>query len=237
MFARNEIRVFRADLTGEPGRRLPQLLSLLSDEERARHARFLRERDAGLFALGRAMLRLILGRCVGVAPRALSFESGPFGKPRLAPAHRSPLRFNASHSGDIVLVAFAVEREIGVDIETIRPLDDLDGLVRSAFSAQERSGIFAAADRLASFYAAWTRKEAVVKALGVGLSFPLDAFDIEVDPARAPALLHSRDASLSVADWVMHALPPTPGCASALAAERAADSAVVFEEWTGADLG
>jgi 4'-phosphopantetheinyl transferase len=229
MFPRNEIHVWRADISGME--RWPQsVMSALSEEERARHARFLQERDARRFALGRAMLRVALGRRLGVPPQSLRFESGPFGKPRLAPEREAPFRFNVAHSGDVVLVAVALDREVGIDVEAIRPIDDLDSLVRATFSEREQRGISAAPDRLASFFATWTRKEAVVKALGQGLSFPLDAFDVDVNPLSPPALLHSRDAALRVGDWMMHGLPQTPGYASALAAERATSSVVVFEE-------
>lgn len=232
MFPENEVHVFRAEKLAQPGQWLSDAMSVLSDEESARAARFLRQDDAALFALCRAMLRIVLGQYVGAAPRTLSFENGPFGKPHLSPAHRAPFRFNATHSGGVAMVAVTAGCEVGIDVEAVRPIDDLDALARSTFSAREQHGIFAAADRIAAFFATWARKEAVVKALGLGLSFPLDAFDVESDPASPPAILGSREPSFSPAGWTMHELPPKPGFASALAVENAADSKVVFEEWT-----
>lgn len=234
MFPPNEVRVWRARVGRQPAGWLPLATGTLSEEERARQARFVRERDAELFALGRAMLRRVLAASMDVAPRAVTFEAGPFGKPRLAAAHRAPFRFNPTHSGDLAVVAITVGREVGVDVEAVRPLKDLEGLVRATFSAREQRDILAApeAGRLASFFAAWARKEAVVKALGHGLRFPLDAFDVEVSPEAPPALLASREAALVPSAWIMHALPPMAGYASALAVERAMNSAVTCEEWT-----
>jgi 4'-phosphopantetheinyl transferase len=232
MFPEREVHIFRVDRRAQPARWRADAMAILSEEERARTARFFREDDAMLFALCRATLRILLGRNVGAAPEALAFESGPFGKPFLSSAQGTQLRFNVSHSGGVALIAVALGREVGVDVEAVRPIDDLDGLVRSTFSARERAAIFAAPDRAAAFFATWARKEAVVKALGLGLSFPLDAFDVEADAASPAAILESRASSLEPARWLMHELPPTRGFASALAVERVADSHVVFEEWT-----
>lgn len=232
MFPREEIHVFRAEVAGQPQNWRREILSILTDEERARHARFLREEDASLFALCRGMLRLVLARRLGASPRALSFEKGPFGKPRLADARHAALRFNVTHSGGVALVALAVEREVGVDIEAVRPIEDLEDLARSTFSELEWQAIAAAPDKTAVFFAIWARKEAVVKALGLGLSLPLDVFDVEPRPAAPGALLASRDAALSASRWIMHELPPMHGYASALAVERAPRSRVVLEDWT-----
>lgn len=232
MFPREDIHVFRAEVAAQPRGWRPEILSVLTDEERARHARFLREEDAAMFALCRGMLRFVLARGLGAAPQALAFENGPFGKPRLADARHAHVRFNVSHSGGVVLVALAVEREIGVDIEAVRPIDDLAELARSTFSMSEWRAIASAPDETSAFFATWARKEAVVKAVGLGLSLPLDAFDVEPSPAAPAALLASRDAALTASDWLMHELPPMRGYASALAAETAPRSRIVLEDWT-----
>jgi 4'-phosphopantetheinyl transferase len=241
LFSRDEIHVWSVSVS-RAARRLPLIISALSHEECDRHAKFVREEDATLFAVGRALLRFVLGSYVGVSPRSLSLREGPFGKPVLARSHRAPFRFNLTHSGDIAMCAITVEREVGIDVEAIRPVYDLEALVRSAFSDSEQRAIFSIreSERLNAFFATWCRKEAVIKALGRGLSFPLDAFDVEVAPAAPPVLLASRDPLLNISRWTMSDLPQVQGYASALAVEGAVGSVVIFREWSTvalADVG
>lgn len=228
---RPDIRIWRATLDAQLEGWLPAALALLSDDERARHARYVREQDGRLFALARSMARVVLGRCLGVPPRSIGFEAGPHGKPHLSPRHRSPCRFNVTHSGSVAMIAVTVEREVGIDIEVLRPVDRLEALVRATFSDAEQRGILAAPDRHAAFFATWTRKEAVIKALGHGLRFPLAAFDVSVDPDARPVLLASRDAGLTAANWTLHPLPAITGYACALAVEREAGTVLQCREW------
>ena len=228
---RHEVHVWHAGLSTQAEGWLGVAMATLSEDERARHARYIRSEDASLFVLARAMLRDVLGHYAGVPAEMLSFDLGPFGKPGLAPSHQLPFRFNVTHSNGVAMVAVTMERDVGIDLEAIRPVHELEALVERTFSVAEQRGILAAPDRLAAFFATWARKEAVVKALGRGIGFPLDAFDVEVGPDAAPAILASRDVVLRGSDWIMHDLPKVAGFASALAVERADDSTVVFREW------
>jgi 4'-phosphopantetheinyl transferase len=154
--------------------------ALLSDDEKARGLRFVTAALRHRFVAGRARLRSLLGAHLGLDPRALVFVQNAFGKPRLA--DRPSVHFSLSHSGDRAVLAVSEQREIGIDIECVRPLDHLD-LAQRYFHPNEVSAIEAvkAADeqRLA-FYRIWTLKEAVVKAIGKGLSIPLDTFDVSI---------------------------------------------------------
>lgn len=145
---------------------------LLSDDERDRASRFIHATKRARFVAGRAFLRLLLAREVGEAPEALRFRYGPNGKPAL---DGSRVDFNLAHSGALAVAAVAPGGGgVGVDIERVRPLDDLEGTVRVAFTPAEAAPLLALAEpaRLRAFYEAWTRKEAVLKALGLGLGQP-----------------------------------------------------------------
>ncbi len=157
---------------------------LLSDDEKARGLRFVTAALRHRFVAGRARLRSLLGGHVGRDPRGLVFAENAFGKPRLAD-HPST-HFSLSHSGDLAVLAVSDQREIGIDIERVRPLEHLD-LARRYFHPGEVAAIEAvtAPDaQLLAFFRVWTLKEAVVKAIGKGLSIPLDTF--EVSSATSP---------------------------------------------------
>ena len=131
------------------------------------------------------------------------------------------LDFNLSHSKDLVVYAFARSVRIGIDVEWIHPLDDMKDLVAINFSAQEREAwaTLDPAQRERAFFECWTRKEAFVKAIGEGLSHPLDAFDVSLRPDEPPALLRLEQAPEDLPRWSLYALDPAVGYASSLAIE------------------
>lgn len=154
--------------------------ALLSDGEKARGRAFVTASLRHRFVAGRARLRSLLGEHLGLDPRTLAFAENAFGKPRLA-AHPS-VHFSLSHSGDRAVLAVCELREIGIDIERVRPLDHLD-LARRYFHPSEVAAIESARppeEQLLAFFRIWTLKEAIVKAIGRGLSIPLDTFDVSV---------------------------------------------------------
>lgn len=146
--------------------------TLLVPGERERALRFRFDRDRRLFMLGRMMLRRILGATLGISPADVPLHAGRHGKPELVPRSDGPIvHFNLSHSDGLALYAVSREGPIGVDVERIRPMDDLDGVAALVMSPRERAAFTGLddAERLAFFHAAWTRKEAYLKAIGDGL--------------------------------------------------------------------
>jgi 4'-phosphopantetheinyl transferase len=154
--------------------------ALLSEDEKARGRSFVTTSLRHRFAAGRARLRTLLGEHLGLDPRTLVFVQNAFGKPRLAD-HPS-LHFSLSHSGDQAVLAVSEQREVGIDIERVRPLDHLD-LARRYFHPNEVAtidGVRPPQEQLLTFFRIWTLKEAVVKAIGKGLSIPLDTFEVSI---------------------------------------------------------
>ena len=152
------------------------LSEIISSDERERAERFHFERDRKRFVAARVFLRRILGTSLGVEPQRVSFQYGPFGKPALGGEFKdSSLRFNVSHSHRCAIYAVTHGREVGVDLEFIRPLDDLLNLADRNFSVAENNVLrsLPEQDRRNGFFDCWTRKEAFLKATGDGLSFPL----------------------------------------------------------------
>lgn len=200
--------------------------AVLSRDERARAQRFACVRDTRRFIVARARLRQFLGSLLSLQPAAIEFSYGPNGKPALAARHRTRLRFNVAHSGDVAVFVAAMGREVGVDIEVVRPLADADDVASWAFSARERADYFSlpAAARPVAFFNCWTRKEAVVKAMGDGLRFPLAAFDVSLAPSAPARLLRMEHRGRGRGMWTLRAISPAPGVVGAIALRCAADT-------------
>ncbi len=206
--------------TAEPG---PEL-AILSEDERARAARFVRARDRRRFARCRATLREILGRILGERANSLRFRAAAIGKPELdgdPGDERLALRFNVSHSSNLALIAVCQGHEVGVNIEQIRPISESVRIVESFFTAAELAEFTAIADdaKPMAFHRGWTRKEAVLKGFGTGIS-GLSArhetgFGTTVLTTRfTPATPSSR-----VERWMLWEAAPRPGFVAALAVD------------------
>jgi len=184
---------------------LSHFAALIDAEERARAERFRFERDRRRFIVRRGWLRTLLGRHVGKAPERLVFTFGAYGKPELP----GGLYFSQSHSGDRMMIALS-DIDIGCDIERIDETMDWHPIAESLFAPAEREALSALpeAEGRHAFFQCWARKEAFVKALGHGLSYPLEAFTVSVTPEAR--LVSGGEA------WSIAAVSPGPGYAGAV---------------------
>jgi 4'-phosphopantetheinyl transferase len=182
--------------------RIRELQSLLSWEERERAQRFRFDRDRDRFIVCRGTLRELLDLRADQ-----HFEYGAFGKPRLA---GSEMQFNVSHSHGVAMIAMARGREIGCDIERIDPAFADDNIPERFFSPYEVAALraFPAEEQCAAFFRCWTRKEAYIKACGMGVSLALDSFDVTLD--RPAALLRGAEG------WTLQDVDAPLGYAAAV---------------------
>jgi 4'-phosphopantetheinyl transferase len=195
---------------------------LLSPEERQRADRFYHEVDRNRFRITHTAMRMILSEYLNVAPQKLSFSSNMGVKPELASEFRgTAIQFNLSHSSELALLAVARGAMVGVDVEWIDPALPIDEIADRFFSAAEISVLNAlpADERVEAFFSCWTRKEAYIKALGVGLSVPLDSFEVAFGSRRAEALVAMRVNSAEISRWSMYDLKVPKGYKAALVAE------------------
>jgi 4'-phosphopantetheinyl transferase len=216
----DEVHVWRAELDLSP-ERVDALADVLIADERARAARFHFERDRHRWTVARARLRLLLARYLGGPPDRFRFALGAHGKPALARPEDTDLRFNVSHSRGLALYAVSRGREVGVDVEGLRADFATDEIAERFFSPAERRALRAVPPELRceAFFACWSRKEAYIKARGLGLAIPLDAFDVSLAPHEPAALLATRDEPGETVRWSLEALTPGPGFAGAVVAE------------------
>ena len=218
----DEVHLWRVDLTRDP----LEAAVCLSPEELARAARFAWPHLSRRFCAWRAARRHLLARYLGADPGALLFCVNAYGKP--AVAGQPDFFFNGSHSGDLGLLAVAVGQEIGVDIEAVRPSNDLPDLARRFFAPDEAAALLALSPpgQIPAFFAAWTRKEAVIKALGCGLHLPLDQFSVSLRPDEPAGV--TRLPAGDQSQWHLIAFAPAKGYAGALAI-RGLCPTVVFQ--------
>jgi 4'-phosphopantetheinyl transferase len=193
---------------------LAAYIEILDGQERERMQRFHFAPDRARFAVAHANLRTILGSYLHQPAASVRFHTNGLGKPELD--HRdasSSLHFNLSHSRSIALLAIANGQPVGVDVEEVRPIEP--EVADTHFSASERSQLSELHGDawLAGFYRCWTRKEAILKAEGVGLSLALDSFDVSLLPAAE--LLETRKPFSY--PWKLHDLSPSEGTIGAVA--------------------
>jgi 4'-phosphopantetheinyl transferase len=204
--AGDEVHVWRVYLIGD-GTASRHIASILSADEQARATRFIFERDRHRYISARGILRDLLGKYMQCAPQKIEFEYGPHGKPAVAsPNSRSGISFNLSHSHGLAVVAMARNREVGIDVELIRPEFAGEDIAKRYFSVTEVAELNAlpAQRKAEGFFLCWTRKEAYIKARGDGLHMPLDSFSVSLSPNN-PAKLSSADESR----WSMESFVPS----------------------------
>lgn len=197
-----EVHVWRVTL-GESPDRCALFDRYLSADERARRERFRSELIGRRWAETRGALRVVLGSYASVAPSRIVFDTGRFGKPVLCESSVA-LSFNITHTGNIALIAVAGhESMVGIDAELIRSDIEWSNLSRRFFAPAEAEEIHSAPreQHVAAFFACWTRKEALVKAMGVGLSMPLDTFQVSALPNRPAEVLAVAGDPLACMRW------------------------------------
>jgi len=199
-----------------------QLAQTLLPDELTRAERFRFARDRRRFIVSHGVLRAILGRYLRVDPHQVRLCYGSRGKPHLAGGMgNDALRFNLAHSHELAVYGFARGREIGIDLEYVRPLADAEEIAGRFFSAHENAKFRSLPEslKLEAFYNCWTRKEAYLKATGDGLGRALDAFDVSLLPGVPTALLRVEGDQAEPARWSLRTLAPGPGYVAALAVE------------------
>jgi 4'-phosphopantetheinyl transferase len=193
---------------------------VLAPDEEYRAGRFRFERHKRRFVVGRAILRQVLGRYLNLSPAHVAFGYGPKGKPFVDHSTDHLIRFNLSHTEELMVLAVSLNREMGVDVEFMRPISDIDQLADHCFSEKELRTFkqLKSQHRRAAFFRCWTRKEAYVKAIGDGFSAPLKGFDVSFLPEAEARLLRVVADSEEADKWSMCSFEPALDVQGALVA-------------------
>lgn len=195
-------------------------LQRLAPDEVERVWRYHRKKDREHFAVARAMTKAILGGYLNVAAEQVRFRYNAFGKPAVDHIGANDLRFNLSHSNGLALLAVACQREVGVDVEYQCAKVATEDIAKRFFSAAEVESIGRLPNHLHvdGFFKCWTRKEAYIKGIGTGLSFPLDKFTVSLNPA-VPALLEVAGNNKEKSRWMFWDISPNVDYSAAVVAE------------------
>lgn len=215
-----ELHLWAASLDPGPAR-VAALGRTLSEDEWVRARRFRFEVHRRRFIVGRGVLRALLGAYLGAPPERLAFTYGERGKPDFAAPLPAPLFFNLSHSHELALLGVTRAREVGVDIEHVKPMADLARIAERFFAPAENASLLGlpAAEHERAFFRCWTRKEAYLKAVGVGLAAPLDSFTVTLGPDEPARMLSLEGDAAAGARWRLAHLEPAPGYLGAAAVE------------------
>lgn len=213
----DHVDVWRIHLSRPTGM-LDQLEATLSHEETERAAKFHFAADRDRFIAAHGCLREVLTRYLHCEPHQLSLSEDSYGKPLL---RDESLNFNLSHSGDFALIAIAQERKVGVDVERIRSGISSHVIAQQYFSKSEFAELqsLPLEQRETAFFTCWTRKEAYIKAQGLGLSMPLESFDVSLTPHESAILRATRPNPEEAARWALLGLEVDPCYQAAVAAQ------------------
>lgn len=209
-----------------------ELTESLSVEEMERARRFLRHSDRDRYVFSHLLLRKILAAYISCEPRELNFNTTKYGKPFLKVTGGGPeLSFSLSHSLDMTLIAVASGTKVGVDVEYMRMVGDAREIVNSFFSDHEKSLLnsLSSANFDEAFFAYWTAKEAFLKGIGKGLSYPLDKFSVRF-LNRGPLGWISFDGEQpATGSWNIVRILPGPNYSGAIAIEAPGIEPEFFE--------
>lgn len=221
-----EVHLWSARLDLSPAT-LRRLATILTAEELERAARQRLPRDGDRLIAARGILRTILARYLEYSPASIRLRNGPYGKPELDAA--AGLRFNLSHAHDLALYAFACGRDVGVDLERIRPIIDHEAITAACFAEPERLVLRTLPEprRRRAFYLAWTCKEAYLKARGLGHALALDTVVIDLT-ARTPRFAALDSGSGGLERWSLRELVVEPGFVAALVVDGALERLTRF---------
>jgi len=236
-FLHGQVHIWQAELDLQADH-IDILWPLLSKSEKSRAARFHFEQDRNRYIAAHGILRQILGRYLNIPAQEMQFKYGDYGKPELDAVHAdNEITFNMSHSSGTALYGFTRNCPIGVDIERIKEVPDMDAVAGQFFSANETDNFnkLAQAKKIRAFYRCWTVKEAFVKAVGQGLHFPMDCIDICIDPDKSVRLIQVGGDAKEASQWWIKELIPGNGIAGAVAA-RGGPFQVHYAQWSPSSI-
>jgi 4'-phosphopantetheinyl transferase len=192
----------------------------LSEEERLRGKRFYLPRDRNYFIICRGLLKRLLSGYLGVSAGRVPLRYGQYGKPEVPDGIlEKTIRFNTSRSHGVGLFAFARENEVGVDIERVRDIPEINEITERFFASSEKAAFtqIPSSGKTQAFFSLWTRKEACLKAQGKGLSVGLDSFKVPFLPDEEGSVITSTNDSSESCSCSVTDLALPPGYAAALA--------------------
>jgi len=216
-----KVQIWQASLE-QPVEVIQKLEALLSEEEAQRANRLRYRQHRQFFIARRGILRHLLSQHTGADPEKIQLVYTQSGKPLLSSLDEtSDICFNLAHSGRLGVYVFTRGRRVGIDLEAIRFVNEMDRVAEMNFSPEEyrKFETIGEGERSAAFYRCWTRKEAFLKAVGDSVSCPLQEFEVSLEPGAPAELLAVRGSKEQAQKWSMHDLRIQDGYAASLVVE------------------
>lgn len=212
----NEVHIWHLNVRDHLDR-LGDYEALLDKEEKEKAYRFRFQKDHNCSIIARAVLRILLGGYLQLPPVEIAFTYGACGKPEIDPDNN--IKFNISHASGAIVLGFVQNDRIGVDVEFIDEKIDAMQIAKHFFSKEEIAALYSERDDdiIEAFYNCWTRKEAFIKAVGDGLSFPLDQFVVSLKPGLKAQLLETKWDQAEEKEWMLQSFNPEKNYVSAFA--------------------
>ncbi len=225
----NEIQLWYAAFDANAAK-IDKYKNLLSQKEVLKASKFKFQIDKNRFIISRAILKCLLGGYLKIGPNEIILQTGEYGKPDFA--NKENLKFNISHSGNLLVLGFIKDIEIGVDVEKVKDDFDVMNIAQKFFSKREIKTLYALPEdeKQKAFYRCWTRKESFIKAKGSGLSFPLDSFTVSLDTDQDAKLLETSWDRSEQIRWNMFSFLPAEGYIGAVSIPLKAAS-IRYRNW------
>jgi 4'-phosphopantetheinyl transferase len=208
------------------------LFKLLSPEEKNRAKRYRFEQDRVLYIARHGILRILLGNYMKYEPDQIQFTTNTYGKPYLKHMdHNKQYYFNISYSNGMGVFAFAANQEIGVDIEFVKSIPEANSIVDNYFSPEEKNEFIKSSkiQRENLFYEYWTRKEALIKGIGMGLQYPIDRIALNLQNVQTTIVDNRHLNTVNERIWSIYKLNLPRGFKGALALRNQIDSIQYYD--------
>lgn len=210
-FSSNEIHVWFININITLNKKITILNNYLSEDENLKTSKFKFKKDKNCSIITRGALRLLSGKYLNLNPKNIKFNYGEYGKPDFD--FETNLKFNVSHSGNMAVIGFVLNDDIGIDVEKIKTDFDVFDIVSNYFSSLEIESLkeLPTKEQVKGFYRCWTRKESFIKAKAKGLSFPLDSFSVSLESDEKVELLETKWNKNEKELWKLFSFSPEEG--------------------------
>jgi 4'-phosphopantetheinyl transferase len=210
--------------------KIDDFFDIIDAQEKKAAKQFVFEKDYKLYVASHGILRILLGNYLKQQPKSVIYKYNDFGKPFV---EFSDIQFNLSHNSTKILIGITLNYNIGVDVEFVKEMHDHDSIVRRFFSKKEQEEFFEylKEQRNQIFYLGWTRKEAFIKALGKGLSFPLKDFDVTLSPEKKSEILSIFGNKELAKTWNLESFLLEENCYGAVAWEGMQKQLCFFKDY------
>jgi len=176
----NQVHIWQARIDVSSG--YPKdIKDVLSADERERAISFKLQNDQIHFIIRHYLLRIILSKYCDYLADEITFRYDTHKKPAFNMPEYRKIKFNMSFSHDLMLVAINKHNDIGIDIEKVHDINDLESVAVNNFSSKEFKYLNSSSEKINTFFKIWTRKEAFIKATGKGMYYPLKSFCVSMD--------------------------------------------------------